>query len=98
MHHIWYLDFPVSYETDIQTIVNWNRLCDPIDANTEDLLADVLKHHRFQRRHWIWRPAWYWPGINSDERILEVKDPWAVKDVDWGVLRERFSICTHGIR
>ena len=31
----------------------------------------------------LWRPAWYWPDINKDERIAEVKDPWTVKDVDW---------------
>ena len=42
-----------------------------------------MKEHRFEKRHWLWRPVWYWPDISRDERIVEVKDPWAVDDIDW---------------
>ena len=75
--------FPSLIREGHQDIDNWNRLCDPTNEEIDDLLADVLKEHRFERRHWLWRPAWYWPEINKDERIAEVKDPWGVKKVGW---------------
>lgn len=75
--------FPSLLGDEHQEIADWNRLCDPINEEIDQLLSDVLKEHRFEKRHWLWRPAWYWPNINKDARIAEVKDPWTVKDVDW---------------
>ncbi len=75
--------FPSLVRDDYRDINGWNRLCDPVNEEVDGLLADVLKEHRFKRPHWLWRPAWYWPDISRDERIGEVKDPWAVDDVDW---------------
>ena len=66
-----------------QDIHYWNRLCEPLNEQIDSLLVDVLTEYRFTKRHWLWRPVWYWPDINGDERIDEVKDPWAVKDIDW---------------
>ena len=75
--------FPSLIRGGDQNIHYWNRLCDPVNEEIDDLLVDVLTEHRFKRQHWLWRPVWYWPDINRDERIAEVKDPWRVKDVDW---------------
>ena len=75
--------FPSLVRDEFQDILSWNRLCDPVIEGIEGLLADVLTEYRFKRQHWLWRPVWYWPGINQDERIAEVKDPWTVKDIDW---------------
>ena len=67
-------------EGDIGT---WNRLCHPVAETMEGLLDDLLEKHRFEKPHWLWRPAWYWPDINRDEEISEVKDPWTVHEVQW---------------
>ncbi len=75
--------FPSLVRDDYQDIHGWNRLCDPVSVEIDGLLADVLKEHKFEKEHWVWRPVWYWPDINRDERIPEVKDPWSVKDVEW---------------
>ena len=61
----------------------WNKLCNPVDHNIDNLLSKHLKEHRFQKLHWLWRPAWYWSEINKDENIEEVKDPGLVEEIDW---------------
>ncbi len=61
----------------------WNQLCNPVDLDIDNLLIERLKKYKFQKPHWLWRPAWYWPEINKDENIEEVKDPWKVPEVDW---------------
>ena len=66
--------------TDMHT---WNRLCNPSACNQNELLSEGLEKHKFQKSHWLWRPAWLWPKINRDEEIEEVKDPWSVDDVGW---------------
>lgn len=75
--------FPSLIRGGDKDIHHWNSLCNPISEQIDDLLVEVLAEHRFERQHWLWRPAWYWPDINREERIPEVKDPWTVKDVDW---------------
>lgn len=77
------LRFPSLVLDDNWGIHDWNRLCDPSIDGFDGLLSDVLKDHRFEKPHWLWRPAWYWPDISRDERIAEVKDPWTVAAVDW---------------
>ncbi|MDE2688508.1 MAG: hypothetical protein OXI16_13575 [Chloroflexota bacterium] len=61
----------------------WNTLCDLSLVNEEELISEDFAKHRFPRPHWLWRPAWYWPNINRDEEIEEVKDPWSIHNVDW---------------
>ena len=75
--------FPSLVRDAYQDIHVWNRLCDPVNEEVDGLLSDVLKEHRFKKQHWLWRPVWYWPDISRDERIAEVKDPWAVDDIEW---------------
>ena len=75
--------FPSLIRGGDQDIHYWNRLCEPLNEEIDDLLVDVLTEHRFKRQHWLWRSVWYWPDIARDERIAEVKDPWTVKDIDW---------------
>lgn len=75
--------FPSLVRDDYRDIEGWNHLCDPVNEEIDGLLADVAKEHRFEKRHWLWRPVWHWPDISRDERIAEVKDPWAFDEVDW---------------
>ena len=74
--------FPSLIRDEGQDIDQWNRLCDPLDGEIDGLLKDHLTEYRFEKRHWLWRPAWYWPDIARDERIAEVSDPWTTKDLD----------------
>lgn len=74
--------FPSLVREEHRDIQGWNRLCDPVSEQVDELLVDVARKHRFEKRHWLWRPAWYWPDISRDMRIAEVRDPWAVDDVD----------------
>ena len=62
---------------------DWNMLCDLSLPDEDELLSEDFRKHKFQRSHWLWRPAWYWPKINRDEDIEEVKNPWSVHEVDW---------------
>ena len=75
--------FPSLIRDGDQDIHHWNRLCEPLNEEVDELLIEVLTEHRFERQHWLWRSAWYWPDVARDERIAEVKDPWTVKDIDW---------------
>ena len=61
----------------------WNRVCDPAAGEVEDLLSDRLRERRFKKSHWLWRPAWYWPEVNRDEEIDEVKNPWNFHSPEW---------------
>ena len=75
--------FPSLVLNERDIIDTWNTLCNPVSDEVDDLLHERLREHKFKHSHWLWRPAWYWPRINSDETIEEVKNPWAVEDVDW---------------
>ena len=61
----------------------WNKLCNPVDHDIDNLLIEPLEKHRFQKLHWLWRPAWCWPDINKDESIEGMKDPRLVEEIDW---------------
>ena len=61
----------------------WNRLCNPLNGELDELLADSVRQHKFQRSHWLWRPAWYWPQISNDEAIAEVRNPWSIEEIEW---------------
>ena len=61
----------------------WNKLCNPVTHEIDDLLVENLREYKFKQSHWLWRPAWYWPEINKDEGIGEVKDSRLVEDVAW---------------
>lgn len=75
--------FPSLIRGGPEDLATWNRLCNPVDEGIEDLLSDNLKRHKFAQPHWLWRPAWYWPHINRDEDIEEVREPWMTMEVDW---------------
>ena len=82
--------FPSLLANSPHDIEEWNRLCNPDNPEIEGLLSPSLKRYKFNRTHWLWRPAWYWPEINKDEAIEEVRDPWTFKEVKW-VFCENYS-------
>ena len=75
--------FPSLICDDSSGIDSWNQLCDPSSISMGELLQDVLNEHRFPMHHWIWKPVWYWPSVNTDERVAEVRDPWSIREIDW---------------
>lgn len=75
--------FPSLIRNGEQDLDHWNRLCDPLGEGIDDLLKSRLAKTRFEKQHWLWRPAWYWPDIASDNGIDEIRNPWTVKDTDW---------------
>ena len=72
--------FPSLLSQGSDSIENWNKLCNPIGSEIDVLLSDNLRQYKFQKEHWLWRPAWYWPDINRDEGISEVKEPWSFQE------------------
>lgn len=75
--------FPSLLLNDDDGRESWNKLCNPVDNGVDELLSENLKQYRFSKSHWLWRPAWYWPDINRDENISEVRDPWTFKEPGW---------------
>ncbi|MCY3714481.1 MAG: hypothetical protein OXH02_14440 [Gemmatimonadetes bacterium] len=75
--------FPSLIKDGNQDIHNWNRLCEPLNKEIDNLFIDEMKEYRFKKQHWLWRPVWFWPDISRDEQVAEVRDPWTVQDIDW---------------
>ena len=75
--------FPSLLSNGSDAIENWDMLCNPVSNKIDALLLENLKPHKYQKDHWLWRPAWYWPDINKDEEIREVSQPWTFEEPDW---------------
>ena len=75
--------FPSLIAEGRDDINQWNRLCDPVDPDLEQLLKGCLEDHRFEKAHWLSRPAWYWPTVKRDNRIEEVNSPWTPGEDRW---------------
>ena len=54
----------------------WNRTAQLIDYRELGLYTKLIEAHRFQKDHWISRPAWFWDKLREDESIQEVIEPW----------------------
>ena len=75
--------FPSLILNQRDEIGMWNKLCNPVTQEIDDLLVEDLREYKFKQSHWLWRPAWFWPEINKDEDIEEVKDPGSVEGIKW---------------
>ena len=75
--------FPSVVQGQHDNINTWNKICNPIFVDVDELLLDAIRDHRFGQTHWLWRPAWYRPRVERDERISEVQDPWTYRKPDW---------------
>ncbi len=75
--------FPSLILNQRDEIGMWNKLCNPVTHEIDDLLVEDLREYKFKQSHWLWRPAWYWPEINKDEGIEEVRDLGLVEEIDW---------------
>ena len=75
--------FPSLMRSGSNDIEDWNRLCAAFDDSVDDFLSDNLGEHKFPKPHWLWRPAWLWPEISRNDRIEEVKNPWAFVEPSW---------------
>ena len=87
--------FPSLILGQCDDIETWNQLCNPVEQSIDDLLNERLKQYKFKKSHWLWRPVWYWPDINRDEGIEEVKNPWTVKEIDWVFCEDISRFRTH---
>ena len=76
--------FPSIMRQERDDIDVWDRLCNPVADDIDAQLADNVSRHKYKEKaHWLWRPAWYWPAVNGDEEIEEVRDPWTYRESDW---------------
>lgn len=75
--------FPSLLSNGPDMIESLNSLCNPINSEIDEKLSENLEPYKFQKEHWLWRPAWYWPDINKDEEIREIREPWTVEEPEW---------------
>ena len=75
--------FPSLIQGNRADMDTWNALCNPSIRDEGELLSEGLKKHKFQKSHWLWRPAWLWPDIFRDTNIAEVQNPWSIEQFDW---------------
>ena len=75
--------FPSLLSNESGAIESWNLLCNPLNSNIAESLSGDVKPYKFEKEHWLWRPAWYWPEIKRDEVIREVKEPWNFEEPGW---------------
>ena len=75
--------YPSLITDDIEDIEVWNRTAQLVDYNELGLCTKLIEPHRFQKDHWISRPAWFWDGLREDESIREVTEPWVTATFDW---------------
>lgn len=76
--------FPSLLKSNGKKIGEWNSL--PSLTNDSDckILSDAAAGYRFPKRHWLSRPAWFWPTLSKDEDIFEVREPWSGKQPPYG--------------
>ena len=43
----------------------------------------TVKEHAFAAPDGLSRPAWLWEGVRQCEKIAEVKEPWAISDLEF---------------
>jgi len=71
--------YPSLLKGSTADINNWNKAASITGGN----IKDSIKQFKLKREHWLSRPAWFWDSIREHEEILEVKEPWKIKQVDW---------------
>lgn len=71
--------YPSLLKGSAGDINNWNKAANIKSGN----IKDSIKQFKLKKEYWLSRPAWFWDSIREHEEILEVKEPWKIKQVDW---------------
>jgi hypothetical protein len=75
------LRFPSLLKGDHKSIEVWNSTVVRHSGKISNLKADLLSEAKFQKSHWLSRPAWYWRKVMNDVRIPDVREPWNIEYV-----------------
>ena len=59
-----------------------NRLCDPVGPEGAEPLGRTAGEIPFPKVSLAMETAWYWPALNRDESIDEVRDPWRTSEAN----------------
>jgi hypothetical protein len=87
--------YPSLLDGDLETIDVWNETA-CLTCKSLPLHTEVIESYRFEKRHWISRPVWYWEGLEQCNEILEVKEPWNVKMPSWVFCEDASRFCKEG--
>ena len=71
--------YPSLLKGDLTDINNWNTAANMKSGS----LKESIKQFKLKKEYWLSRPVWFWDSIREHEKILEVKEPWKIKEVDW---------------
>lgn len=78
-HLVWRI--PSVLPGDRSDLESWNAIAaGSMTIDEADPLADSLQRHKFRGANMLWRSAWLWPGIVTDETIPEIIAPWDYDD------------------
>ena len=75
--------FPSLLINSEESIDIWNKLSLSDNHQIDDYFDSAIQGYRFKKQHWVWRPVWFWPHLNTDEGIQEVSNPWNFQPPDW---------------
>lgn len=71
--------YPSLLKGNSDDINNWNKTTAVKGGN----IKENVKQFKLSKDHWFSRPVWLWDSVREYEGILEVKEPWKIKQVEW---------------
>ena len=73
--------FPSLLEGDHGDVATWNDVAVKHTNEVPNLKMGLIASHRFEKAHWLTRPAWHWRRVMNDETIPDVRKPWNIQYV-----------------
>jgi len=67
--------FPSLLVEDPEDLANWNKTTS-FSVTELPLDLEKLNDFYFKNDFWLSRPAWFWNGVYTCDKIREVKEPW----------------------
>ena len=77
------LRYPSLITDEREKIETWNKTAQLIDHDKLGLNTELIEPYRFEKKHWISRPVWFWDKLRECERIREIIEPWLTIKPDW---------------
>jgi len=75
--------YPSLISGDPEKNTNWNNLVKGLPLDEIGFDYKIIEKDRFQFDNWLSKPVWYWEKVMKNNDILEVKEPWNRKKVDY---------------
>lgn len=73
--------FPSLLEGNHEDVSTWNAVAVKHTNVVPNLKMELVAPHRFEKKHWLTRPVWYWRKVMDDENIPDVREPWNIERV-----------------